>query len=126
MLLLKHLCSIAFLGSVTLFAAAWNTSTASDIPLGLVQFETVTVAANGGTHLPYIVVRVTNQTNRIESFGLSNEAGVLEMPVPPGRYCYEAFSQAGHHLVMNRPKAERCFSVKKEQTVEVGVGLKPQ
>lgn len=123
---LKLVLYFAFLGLALSFVTARSASDSSDIPLGMAQFETVAVAENGGNHSPYIVVKVTNQTNQIESFGLSNEAGVLGMPLPPGKYCYEAFSKAGRHLDMNRPQADRCFDVKKGQTVEVGVGFKPQ
>jgi hypothetical protein len=72
-----------------------------------------------------VVVRAIHKTDKIESFGLSNEAGVLGMPLPPGEYCYDAFSKTGHHLDMNRPESERCFNVEENQVTEVGVGLKP-
>jgi hypothetical protein len=125
MLTFNRLLSIAFLSSACLFAPGRSASDLSDIALGLAQFETLTVTENVGKHSPYIVVRVTNQRDKVQSFGLSNEAGVLGMPLPPGKYCYEAFSQSGHHLKMNRPEPERCFEVKKGEVVEVGVGFKP-
>ena|GEM_PF-4632210 len=70
-----------------------------------------------------IVVSVSNKSHEIHSFGISNEAGVLGMPLPPGDYCYDAFSQTGHHLRINRTPSERCFSIKENQTEEVGVGF---
>jgi hypothetical protein len=125
MLTYGRLLSIAFLSSAYLFAAGRSASDFSDITLGLAQFETVTVTTSGGKHAPYTVVRVISETNKMQSFGLSNEAGVLGMPLPPGKYCYDAFSRTGHHLEMNRPQPERCFDVKKGEVVEVGVGFKP-
>ena len=71
------------------------------------------------------MVRVTNQSEKVQSFGLSNEVGVLGMPLPPGKYCYDAFSQTGHRLKMNRPAPEKCFDVREGKVVEVGVGFKP-
>jgi hypothetical protein len=121
MLTCNRLLFIAFLSSSLLFATAPPALDSKDISLGLVQFETYDEAG----HSPYMVVRVIRQTDRVQSFGISNEAGVLDMPLPPGKYCYDAFSQAGRHLYMRRPPLERCFSVKKDQVVEVGVEFKP-
>jgi hypothetical protein len=90
-----------------------------------VQFETLRVSEAGGKHLPFVVVRVTKKTNDVQSFGISNEAGVLGMPLPPGEYCYDAFSRTGNSLQMNRLPSERCFALKAGQTEEVGVGVKP-
>jgi hypothetical protein len=75
--------------------------------------------------MPFVVVRVTNKANDVRSFGISNEAGVLGMPLPPGQYCYDAFSRSGKSFQMNRPPAERCFAVQAGQTEEVGVAVKP-
>lgn len=120
-----RLLYIAFLSSACLVAAGRSVSESSDIALGLAQLETITIAGGGGTHAPYIVVRVTNQGDKVQSFGLSNDAGVVEMPLPPGKYCYEAFSRTGHRLQMKRPPPERCFDIKAEQFLEIGVEFKP-
>ena len=97
----------------------------ADISLGFVNIETIAIGDSGeGHHQSGIVVRLTSRANRVESFGISNEAGVLIAPLPPGRYCYEAFSDAGRHLKMNRPAVERCFEVQAGEDVEVGVGFK--
>jgi hypothetical protein len=126
MLTLSRPLSIAFLSSALLFAATREQASAPpDIALGMALFETLTVTATGGTHRPYTVVRVMNQRTKVRSFGLSNEAGGLGMPLPPGKYCFDAFTRNGHHLQMNRPPAERCFEVKEGKDVEVGVGFKP-
>ena len=102
----SRLLFIAFLSSCVLFTSGQSASDFSDIALGFAQFETVIVTADGGKHSPFVVVRVTNQSDMVRSFGLSNEAGVLGMPLPPGNYCYEAFSRTGRHLDMNRPGPE--------------------
>lgn len=121
----NRLLFIASLSSVFLLAGQSKPFERGDLSLGFAQFETLTVTGSGGKHTPFIVVRASNKAGKIQSFGLSNEAGVLGMPLPPGEYCYDAFSQAGHHLEMNRPESERCFEVKQDQVTEVGVGLKP-
>jgi hypothetical protein len=125
MLTFNHLLSIAFLSGASLLTLGHAASDVHDIALGSAQFETVTVTPAGAKHAPYIVVRVTNHSSKVQSFGLSNEFGVLGMPLPPGKYYYDAFSPAGHHLQMSRPEAERWFEVRKGETVEVGVEVKP-
>jgi len=96
-----------------------------DIVLGFVHIETIAVGDRGeGHHKSGIVVLMTNRANKVESFGISNEAGILIEPLRPGEYCYEAFSDAGRHLKMNRPALERCFEVQAGKDVEVGVGFK--
>jgi hypothetical protein len=107
-----------------LLFAGPTTSGPEDIKLGLIQFETMTVTDMGGTHSPFVVVRVTDQSSKVQSFGLSNDAGYLGMPLPPGNYCYDAFSKTGQHLRMNREPSERCFSVKEGEFVNVGVGYR--
>jgi hypothetical protein len=124
MLTFNRLLSIAFLSSALLLSAEPTADGPGDIKLGLVQFETLTVTDNGGSHSSFIVVRVTDQSNKVQSFGLSNDAGQLGMPLPPGEYCYDAFSKTGQHLRMNRQPSERCFSVKEGQFEEVGVGFR--
>ena len=97
----------------------------ADILLGFVHIETIAVGDSGeGHHKSRIVVKITNRAKTVESFGISNEAGVLIEPLPPGQYCYEAFSDAGRHLKMNRPAVERCFEVQAGKDVEVGVGFR--
>ncbi len=120
------LLSIAFLcSSVTLLASQKGAEPTRDLALGMVQFETVVVAdGGGGHHRSGVVVQTTERKNKTQSFGISNEAGVVVMPLPQGEYCYDAFSRSGQHLELERPASERCFSVKKGQNVEVGVGFR--
>jgi hypothetical protein len=124
MLMFKRLLFIVFLSSGSILTAGQDSfpPPEGDIALGFVHFETIAVGDTGeGHHRPDIVVRTTNQTSRIQTFGISNEAGVLIEPLPPGRYCYEAFSATGRHLKMKRPAAERCFDVEAGKDGEVGV-----
>jgi hypothetical protein len=97
-----------------------------DIPLGVVQFETLALADDHyhWKHSPFIVVRATNRRTKTESFGLSDEIGRLLMPLPPGEYRWDAFSQDGKRLRLVRPVSERDFPVKKAEVIEVGVELK--
>jgi hypothetical protein len=115
---------MAFLSSAFLLSAGPTDNGPEDIKLALIQFETLSVTDRGGTHSPFIVVRVIGQSNQVQSFGLSNDAGYIGMPLPPGDYCYDAFSKTGQHLRMNRQPSERCFSVKEGEFLEVGVGFK--
>jgi hypothetical protein len=124
MLNFNRLLSIVFLSNALLLSAGQVADGPDDIKLGLVQFETLSVTDKGGTHSPFIAVRVLNQNNKVQSFGLSNEAGFLGMPLPPGDYCFDAFSKGGHALRMNRQPSDRCFSVKEGQFIEVGVGFR--
>jgi hypothetical protein len=121
---LSRLLSIAFLSSALCFFGVSSGLERPDIQLGFVQFETLRVSESGGKHLPFVVVRVTNKANDVQSFGISNEAGVLGMPLPPGQYCYDAFSRNGSSFQMNRSPSDRCFTVRADQTEEVGVGVK--
>jgi len=120
----KHLLFITFLSSGSILAAGQTSTPAlqGEIALGFVHFETIAVGdTREGYHKPDIVVRVTNRVNKLQSFGISNEAGVLIEPLPPGKYCYEAFSATGHHLKMTRPAAERCFDIQAGKDIDVGV-----
>jgi hypothetical protein len=120
MLTFNRILFIASLSSLLFLAIGQGRGDSKDIALGLASFETFDEVG----HSPFMVVRVVSQTSPIQSFGLSNEAGVLGMPLPPGNYCYDAFSKAGHAFQMNRPQPERCFSVRKDQVVEVGVKVR--
>jgi hypothetical protein len=99
-------------------------SESNDVALGLVQFETVVVDDHGGHHRQNVVVRVTSEKDRVQSFGISNEAGLVFMPLPTGRYTFDALSQTGHPLKMKRPEDERWFDVREGQDTDVGVGFK--
>jgi hypothetical protein len=127
MLMFKRLLFIVFLSSGSTLAAGQTSAPAlpEDIVLGFVHFETIAVAdTREGYHKPDVVVRTTNRKNKMQSLGISNEAGVLIQPLPPGKYCYDAFSATGRHLTMKRPPAERCFDVEAGKDVEVGVEYK--
>ncbi len=123
MSIFNHLLSIVFLSSSWVLPTTGTSAPRSeDITLGFAHFETIAVSDTGeGHHKPGVVVQMTSQADKIRSFGLSNEAGVLIEPLPPGRYCYDAFNDAGHHLQMKRPASERCFDVRAGEDAEVGV-----
>jgi hypothetical protein len=124
----SRLLFIAFLSSNLTLGVAQTRVTGKpegDISLGLANFQTVSVGPNGSHMSPYVIVRVESRSTNLQSFGLSNEAGVVGMPLPPGEYCYAAFSKEGRYLKMKRPRSERCFGVAKDQVVEVGVEFNP-
>ena len=99
------------------------TSTAKDLELGTVFMVSTSGPDRGpGEIITDIVVRVTDSKS-VQSFGITNEAGVLAMPLPPGRYCWDAFSKTGKALRTNRPPQNRCFQVSASEIREVAVGL---
>lgn len=110
------------LGAAALGAASAR-SDAKDVNLAIVNVQTVVLLPSGEYRMsPYIVVKVTDEKARIQSFGLSGEIGILLLPLPPGRYCYDAFSRSGRALKMVRPRAERCFMATQEPETTIGVG----
>ncbi len=91
------------------------------LPLGLVNALVVFAGEGGRSHAVGIVVRVIGQSGTVQSFGISNEAGVVVMPLPPGRYCHDAFSMSGTPLESAQEDAARCFEVKRDTVVTIGV-----
>jgi hypothetical protein len=111
-----------FLSSLALLLATLCTAQVKEIPLGLVLLQTVRVEKDGPAKLtPGIVVRFVSKTTKAEMFAITNEVGFAEVPLRPGTYCYDAYSNKGKALSMKRPANERCFEVKTSEDVEVGV-----
>jgi hypothetical protein len=105
-----------------IFSSERNNSVQKDIEFGLANIEVVAIDGNEKSTLtPGIVVRIKGQQNRIQSFGMSNEGGIIVMPLPPGRYCYDAFTDKGKALRMVRAPSDRCFSLKKDSVETIGV-----
>jgi len=82
---------------------------------------------------PDIVVRVMSQDGAIESFVLSNEAGLGFMPLRLGNYCLETYDKKGQalsldvkqHSNLKKDQAgnlQACFEVEKNQfgLIEIG------
>lgn len=94
-----------------------------DIELGSAYIQVVAVDANSKSTLASdVVVRIIGEKNKVESYAISNEAGLIYyMPLPPGRYCYDAFTKNGKALRMVRKPSERCFSLDKDSEVNIGV-----
>jgi hypothetical protein len=89
---------------------------------GLANIEVVAVGSSDDSHiLPHVVVRIAGRKNKVQSYGLSNESGIIVMPLPPGSYCYDAFSEAGVVLNLRRKASERCFSIEKDSYETIGV-----
>ena len=98
-------------------------TTTKDLELGTAFMVSTTGPSDGpGAIRTDVVVRVTDSKS-VQSFGITNEAGVLEMPLPPGRYCWDAFSPAGKAFRMNRQPQDRCFQVRRNEIREVAIGL---
>jgi hypothetical protein len=111
-----------FLSSVVLLMAMSCTGQTRDIPLGLVLLQTVGVDQDGSSKMsPGIIVRFISKVTKAEIFAITNEVGFAEVPLRPGIYCYDAFSNKGKGLAMKRPASERCFEVKPFEDAEIGV-----
>jgi hypothetical protein len=114
--------SIILLSSLGFWAL--ESQSTRNLSLGYANIQTVTVTKDGkSTIRPEIVVSVSDEQSKVRSFGTTNETGILVMPLPVGRYCYDAFSDTGKALTMVRKPADRCFSVKRDEIVNVGVEI---
>lgn len=114
--------SIAFLTSLAVPVAGDARAGTKDVDITIVNVQTAAVSFAGEYRMsPHVVVRVINGKDGIRSFGLSSEAGILLLPLPPGRYCYDAFSPRGRALRMVRPSAERCFTATRDGETTIGV-----
>ena len=70
--------------------------TAKDrIAFGFANIQTVEVSQTGPHMKGGVIVALTDNTARVRSFGLSNEAGIAIMPLPPARYCMQRSLMAG-------------------------------
>jgi hypothetical protein len=90
-----------------------------------VNFETVTAAnADSGTQrmTPNIVGRVFDDSQKRETFAVSNEVGIAIVPLRPGNYCFEAFDHEGHSLTLDKTQS-RCFDLKRAEYPTIGVVL---
>lgn len=116
--------SIKFLSSfIFILSLLCNAQTkAPDLELGLVQFSSATVFDGKTSHtVPGIVLVVKGKNNGVQSFGITNEAGVLAMPLPPGDYSLAAYTEKGKYVKIERP--ELIFHVSKNQLTEVGIEI---
>jgi hypothetical protein len=97
------------------------------IQLGFASIEVLYINAAGESHhMPNAVIRISGQQNRVQSYGVSNEAGLIIMPLPPGKYCYDAFSAKGEYLPMRRKGSERCFTVENDDARTIGIEILSQ
>ena len=93
-----------------------------EISLGTVLLQTVGIDKTGSAKMaPGIVVRLVNKVTNAETFAITGETGFVEVPLRPGSYCYDAYSDKGKGLTMKRAAEGRCFDVKALEDIEVGV-----
>ena len=117
-----QLQTIAQFLAAILAGSAISAAQPARISIGFVALQTVAVAADGsGKMSGGVIVRFVNSKTRGESLVLTGTEGFELAPLRPGNYCYDAFSQKGAPLTLKRPTTERCFSVRADETVEVGV-----
>ena len=94
--------------------------------LGMANMQSVIAAPAGPAEIAAGIVIRTRDTKDLQSFGVTNEVGILVMPLPVGRYCFDAFTQEGKALRLVREPSQRCFSIRRDQVAEVGVELAVQ
>jgi hypothetical protein len=98
-------CLIGFLLSAIAVCGAQES-----VRLGFVTIQTVAVEANGSEKMEGgVIVRLFGERKNTEAFALSGVAGIVQVPVRPGTYCYEAFSDKGKSLALKRAAPERVF-----------------
>ena len=122
MLLFRILIIICLLAS-NLFSED-EAPTTEYIQLGFASIEVVAVKSNGESqHKAGIVVKISGTTNNVQSYGLSIDPGLIVMPLPPGKYYYDAFSNDGEKLQLRRESSKRYFSINKGETTIVGIEI---
>lgn len=97
-----------------------------NLPLGTVICQTVRASRaypEPEDHTPWVVVRFLGVGNDRESFALTDARGVALVPLRPGKYCFEAYSDKGEPLELD-PEQRKCFELKANEKLNVGVGLK--
>ena len=93
------------------------------ISLGFANIETAIAAKRPGDpqHMTSgIVVRIVGKSAERETFAISNEAGIVVVPLRPGEYCFEAYNHKGLRLDLET-KQSHCFSIRAGDTLTVGV-----
>jgi len=116
---------LGFIGLLSSLSFVWQSTSVgtNDLQLGTAFMSSVSGPVDGpGEIITGVVVRVSDSKD-VQSFGITNDAGVLEMPLPPGRYCWDAFSGKGQSLRMNRQASDRCFTIRPNRLTEVTIGL---
>jgi hypothetical protein len=107
---------------VVLLLAGFCMGQEREISFGMVLLQTVRIEKTGSAKMtPGIVVRFVNKATSVETFAITGETGFAEVPLRPGIYCYDAYSDKGKGLTMKRAAADRCFEVKASEDLEVGV-----
>ena len=95
------------------------------INIGYAIVQTVAAPAVQGDSehfVPRVFVRMYNLKEGRESFGVSNQDGMLMVPLRPGSYCFEAFNRKGMPLELTSSQ-KRCFELTADRDVDVGVEL---
>ena len=97
---------------------------ADETRFGFASIEVLAIDDSGSwIHLRNIVIRISDKKHSVRSYGLSNEMGLVVMPLPPGKYCYDAFSSTGEVLQTRRKGSEKCFSILKSKAEAVNITI---
>ncbi len=95
------------------------------LELGFADCHTVRAAKVRGQpqeYVPGIVIRFLSKDGTRESFGVSHNQGYVSVPLRPGTYCFEAYDKKSLRLDLD-PEQARCFDLRAQDSVEVGVVL---
>jgi hypothetical protein len=95
------------------------------LSVGTVISETVRASVKRGgvqKHVPGVIIKFESQTQRYNSFAMSNTEAFSMAVLPPDRYYVAAFDQNRYPLALDKEQA-RCFVLKEGETIEVGVAL---
>lgn len=130
--LIYLLLTIILLSSnASLFCVEEQETTQRSIEFGIADIQVGAVLDDGkSTITPNIIVKITGQNNHVLSYGMTDVAGTIAMPLPPGRYCYELYSENGEAIQTRRKDKRRCFDIEKDAIEMVGIDFilneKPQ
>ena len=73
-------------------------------------------------YVPSIVIRFLKADDKQESFAVSHFEGYVSVPLRPGTYCFEAYDKRGVQLELD-PEQARCFDIRADESVHVGIVL---
>ena len=67
-----------------------------------------------------LVLRIISKDGKRETFAISKYAGYTSVPLRPGNYCVEAYTQKGLPLEQDSEQ-ERCFEIKAKDNLYLGL-----
>ena len=121
---MKFLSRLTFLTVAFLNPFGFDESS-KPIKLGFADCYTSRAAKVKGqpqNYVPGIVIRFLNADDKQESFAVSHVEGYVSVPLRPAKYCFEAYDKKGLQLELD-PEQSRCFDIRANESVHVGIVL---